>query len=141
MINSRSLDDLRPDVRRKCEEFLAECHRHGIDVIITSTLRDNEAQARIYSQGRTRPGLRVTNAPPGRSFHNYGVAFDFCPIVGGKCQWKDERLFERCGEIGEACGLEWAGRWHGSLREMAHLQAGGLTIAELQHETPVSAPA
>jgi peptidoglycan L-alanyl-D-glutamate endopeptidase CwlK len=129
--NSRLLSDLRPETAAKAEEFLARCAAAGIDVIVTSTLRDNESQAALYAQGRTAPGPRVTNAKPGESFHNYGVAFDFCPIVNGKCQWNDAKLFARCGEIGEACGLEWAGRWKG-FRELAHLQEPGLTIAALK---------
>lgn len=134
MINSRRPEDLRPEVRKLCEQFLAQCLTRGIDVIITSTLRDEESQAALYAQGRTRPGHRVTNAAPGFSFHNYGLAFDFCPIVNGKCQWTNDVLFRTCGEIGEACGLEWAGRWTGSMRELAHLQAPGLSISKLRSE-------
>jgi peptidoglycan LD-endopeptidase CwlK len=131
MKNSRDLADLRPVVRAKAEKFVRQCAAVGIDVLITSTLRDNESQGALYAQGRSAPGPRVTNAKPGESFHNYGVAFDFVPIVAGKAQWDDIKTFTRCGEIGEACGLEWAGRWR-SFKELAHLQEPGLTIAALK---------
>jgi peptidoglycan L-alanyl-D-glutamate endopeptidase CwlK len=137
MINSRSLDDLRPDVKAKAIEFLYRCHLQGIDVIVTSTLRDLESQEALYAQGRTKKGAIVTNAPPGFSYHNFGVAFDFCPILYGKCQWKNEKLFRQCGEIGEDCGLEWAGRWMGKLQELAHLQAPDVNLDDLRKEAGI----
>lgn len=131
MKNSRSLDDLTPEARGKAKAFLAACALEGIDVILTSTLRDFESQDALYAQGRTKPGPIVTNAKGGSSFHNYGVAFDFCPIVNGKAAWNDSALFTRCGELAEGIGLEWAGRWV-SFRELAHCQLAGLTIAALR---------
>lgn len=133
MINSRNIDDLHPHVAKLCVAFIAACKSAGIDALITSTYRDAESQAALYAQGRTTPGHIVTNAKPGQSFHNYRCAFDFVPIVNGKAIWKDDELFEKCGVIAEGVGLEWAGRWHGELREMAHCQwTGGLKLADLQ---------
>jgi peptidoglycan L-alanyl-D-glutamate endopeptidase CwlK len=133
MINSRKLEDLHPKIAAKAQAFRDACAAQGIDALITSTYRDNESQAAIYAQGRTAPGSIVTNARPGESWHNWRCAFDFVPIVGGKCQWKDSDLFTRCGVIAESVGLEWAGRWTGKLREAAHCQyTGGLTLADFR---------
>lgn len=135
MINSRSLSDLLPPARARAQAFLDACTRQGIDILITSTYRDLDSQAALYAQGRTSPGRIVTNARPGQSFHNFRVAFDFVPIVNGKCDWSDLSLFTRCGAIGESVGLTWAGRWT-TFREMAHLQyTGGLTLAQLRQAT------
>lgn len=131
MINSRSVDDLTPAMRQKCLLFIQKCREAGIDVLITSTYRDFESQDALYAQGRTKPGAKVTNAKAGESYHNYRIAFDFCPILNGKCQWDDVRTFTKCGQIGESLGLEWAGRWK-TMREMAHLQEAGHNIAELR---------
>ena len=132
MINSRSLSDLNPKVAALCSEFINRCKAQNIDVIITSTFRDSESQNALYAQGRTTPGEKVTNARAGQSYHNWRVAFDFVPIVNGKAQWKDEASFIKCGEIGEALGLEWAWRWTRN-KEMAHMQyTGGLTLADFQ---------
>lgn len=132
MINSRNIGDLHPKVAALCREFVAKCRDAGIDVIITSTYRDVESQQAIYDQGRTKAGPRVTNAKPGQSFHNYKVAFDFVPIVNGKADWNNTITFRRCGEIAEALGLEWAGRWR-TFTELAHCQyTGGLTLADFQ---------
>ena len=132
MINSRSLSDLNPKVAAMCSEFINRCKVAGIDVIITSTYRDAESQNELYAQGRTKPGKKVTNAKAGQSYHNWRVAFDFCPIVNGKCQWGDDALWTKCGEIAEGIGLEWAGRWT-KFRETAHCQfTGGLSLADFQ---------
>lgn len=75
----------------------------------------------------------MTNAKGGQSFHNWKVAFDFCPIVNGKAMWSDDALFTQCGEIGESVGFEWAGRWKGKMIEKAHLQfTNGLTLHDFQ---------
>jgi len=132
MINSRSINDLHPYVAGLCEQFVEQCKDAGIDVIITSTYRDHEAQQALYNKGRTTPGKKVTNAKPGRSFHNWRIAFDFVPIVNGKAMWNDIATFAKCGNIAESVGLEWAGRWK-SFKELAHCQyTGGLTLADFQ---------
>ena len=132
MINSRDLNDLLPSVKVKCERFIEVCKEYNIDVLITSTYRDNESQNALYAQGRTAAGNKVTNAKAGQSFHNYKCAFDFVPIVNGKAQWNDIATFTKCGELAESVGLEWAGRWK-TFKELAHCQdAQGYTLAQLQ---------
>jgi peptidoglycan L-alanyl-D-glutamate endopeptidase CwlK len=132
MINSRKLEDLHPKVKLLCERFVASCSKQNIDVLITSTYRDGESQNALYAQGRTAPGKIVTKAKAGQSFHNWKCAFDFVPIVNGKAQWNDTALFTKCGEIAEAVGLEWAGRWK-TFKELAHCQyTNGLTLQDFQ---------
>jgi peptidoglycan L-alanyl-D-glutamate endopeptidase CwlK len=133
MINSRKIEDLHPKVKVLCEQFITACDAVGIDVIITSTYRDLESQTALYAQGRTTKGNIVTNAKAGQSMHNYRVAFDFVPIVGGKCVWNDAGLFAKCGRIAESLGLEWAGAWSGKFKETAHCQfTNGLNLTDFQ---------
>lgn len=133
MINSRSLDDLHPRVKTLAERFKAGCLEKGYDVLIYSTYRDVEAQNAIYAQGRTTKGSIVTNAKGGQSFHNYRVAFDWVPMIHGKPLWNDSFAYAKCAQVGEALGLEWAGRWSGKLKETAHFQyTGGLSLADFQ---------
>ena len=132
MINSRSLSDLNPKVAAMCSEFINRCKAQHIDILITSTYRDAESQNALYAQGRTAPGKKVTNAKGGQSYHNWKVAFDFCPLVNGKPNWSDVALYTKCGEIAEGVGLEWAGRWK-TFKELAHCQyTGGLTLHDFQ---------
>ena len=137
MINSRDLSELYPQTRLRAEKLIALAKQNGIDLLVTSTYRDNDSQAALYAQGRTKPGVIVTNARPGQSLHNWRCAFDVVPIRNGKPVWgttgTDGDLWRKVGELGESVGLEWAGRWTGKLREFAHFQyTGGLTLAQLQ---------
>ena len=133
MINSRSLDDLLPPVKQRVEEFIAACKAEGIDLLVTSTYRDNESQNALYAQGRTAAGRIVTNAKAGQSFHNYRCAVDVVPLVSGKPNWKTtDPVWQRVGALGKSAGLEWAGEWK-RFKEFAHFQyTGGLTLAQLQ---------
>lgn len=137
MINSRSLSELHPACKAKAEKFLELANANGIDLLVTSTYRDLESQAVLFAQGRTKPGAIVTNARPGQSWHNWRCAFDVVPIKNGKPVWgtagSDGDIWRKIGELGESVGLEWAGRWTGKFRELAHFQySGGLTLAQLQ---------
>ena len=133
MISSRSLDDLNPKVKKLAEQFIKACRDAGIDILIYSTYRDAESQNELYAQGRTKPGRIVTNAKAGFSYHNWRCAFDFVPIVNGKARWDDSAAYALCGNIGEDLGFEWAGRWSGKLKEVAHMQfTGGLSIFDFQ---------
>ena len=134
MISSRNISDLLPPVQTLCVKFIGLCQASGIDILITSTYRDQESQNAIYSQGRQTPGRIVTNARGGQSFHNYRVAFDFVPIINGKAQWNDLERIKICGAIAKQCGLEWAGDWKGKMQEMLHFQfTDGLTLKDFQN--------
>ena len=120
---SRNLDDLRPEIRPQVDAFLAECKSQGLDILVTCTLRSLEEQAALYAQGRTAPGHVVTNAKPGTSAHNYGLALDIVPIVNGKPDWSGtSTTWQQVGQIGVTAGLDWAGTPGFPFVEYAHFQ-------------------
>lgn len=131
MINSRKIEDLHPKVQVLARRLKEECAKVGIDLIFTSTYRDDESQDELYKIGRTVPGAnksqrlpmgrKVTNAKAGQSYHNHRVAFDVAPIVGGKAIWDNKLIWKRIGEIGQSLGLTWAGAWI-NFKEMPHFQ-------------------
>jgi peptidoglycan L-alanyl-D-glutamate endopeptidase CwlK len=125
--------DLKYPVYRMAERFLIDCHDAGLDIIVTCTLRTEEEQAALYSQGRTEPGQIVTQAKPGQSMHQYGLALDVVPLRDGKCVWdKEDLLWQMVGNIGKGAGLDWAGDWV-DFQEFPHFQyTGGLELAEIQ---------
>jgi peptidoglycan L-alanyl-D-glutamate endopeptidase CwlK len=138
MINSRSLDDLAPPAKQRAEAFIAAAKAKGIDLLVTSTYRDNESQDALYAQGRTAPGNIVTRAKAGQSWHNYRCALDVVPLVNGKAIWDDQAVWKQVGEIGKSCGLEWAGDWK-TFKEFPHFQyTGGLTLAQLQQGAKIA---
>lgn len=133
MINSRKLEDLLPQVRTRVEAFLKAAEEAGIDLLVTSTYRDNASQDALYAQGRTAPGRIVTNAKAGQSYHNHRCAVDVVPVRNGKPVWDSkDPVWQTVGRLGKAAGLEWAGDWK-RFKEFPHFQyTGGLTLAQLQ---------
>lgn len=165
---SRSLVDLESETAFRAQSFLQECRHNKIDVLVTCTLRTFREQAGLYAIGRTKPGnpcscgrkrnpigtcakhplgLQVTNAGPGRSWHNWGRAIDVVPLRFGKPVWgtsgdgidddpsddltDDLELWQRVGMLGKSSGLEWAGDWK-SFPEFPHFQyTGGLSLSAL----------
>jgi peptidoglycan L-alanyl-D-glutamate endopeptidase CwlK len=119
---SRRIDDLHPDLQGKAREFVQECKKEGIEVLIYMTYRSNEEQNELYAKGRTAPGPKVTNAKGGQSDHNFMLdgkpaakAFDAVPlrVIEGKKRpvWNDPKLYELMGEVAERVGLKWGGNW------------------------------
>jgi peptidoglycan L-alanyl-D-glutamate endopeptidase CwlK len=136
MVNSRLLSDLLPDVEQMCRSMIKDCQSAGIELIVTSTYRDYEAQLALFCQGRSTPGRIVTNAAAGYSWHNWRRAFDVVPVVGGKAIWDDDYMWRKCGDIGKKSGLEWAGEWV-TFKEMPHFQfRGGHELQELLNANP-----
>lgn len=150
MLSSRKIDDLVFPAKLRALNFIADAKIEGIDLLVTCTVRDVQAQNALFAHGRTRaqldraglteiepaPGPILTNAKGGDSFHQYGVALDVVPLRAGKPVWgtagADRELWERVGRIGEARGLEWAGRWK-RMREFPHFQfTGGLRLADFR---------
>jgi hypothetical protein len=117
MLNSRDVNKLRPDVAANAKLWLAECRAKGLDVEISNTVRDNEYQAYLYAQGRTRPGNIVTNAKT-TTFHGAGLAIDFYSKAKG---WSDHSFFVECAAIAKKYGFSWAGDWK-SFVEYCHIQ-------------------
>lgn len=105
------LKKLKPRLRRLAQELMAQARTAGIEIIITQGWRSFAEQDKLYGQGRTQPGKIVTNCRGGDSFHNYGVAFDFCPLDQGRADWNNAAVFRKVGAIGRELGLEWGGDW------------------------------
>lgn len=120
---SRDINQLRPDVRRKCALLLDRCTALGLDLLVTQTWRSTEEQAELWAQGRTAPGRIVTYARPGTSNHEHvengqpaSLAFDVAFVEGRDSNGKPLEVvwdgpWDVVGAIGEWCGLKWGGRW------------------------------
>ncbi len=139
MINSRSLDDLHPFVKKLALRLQSDCAAAGIPIIFTSTLRDQEYQTMLYSQGRTAPGNVVTNAKIVQ-WHGVGCAFDVCQNIKGREY--ESAVFPVIGRLGKALGLEWGGDWK-SFVDMPHFQwtSHGLTLQQVKAGMIPAAPA
>jgi peptidoglycan L-alanyl-D-glutamate endopeptidase CwlK len=58
--------------------LLDACEKRGARYYMISGYRSIPEQNGLYAQGRTKPGAIVTNARGGQSYHNQGLALDFC---------------------------------------------------------------
>jgi peptidoglycan L-alanyl-D-glutamate endopeptidase CwlK len=121
---SNRIEDLEPVTRAMCEQLMAA----RPDLKLTHTLRTLEEQGHLYAKGRTLPGAIVTNAKPGSSAHNYGMAFDVA-FVGKKPYPSDTSLWEAVGQAGEAVGLAWGGRWR-RIKDYPHFERRDWKIAK-----------
>ncbi len=127
------LELLKPKVKELAEKLINECKQQGHQIVVTQTLRTIEEQDALYAQGRTKPENIVTKAKGGYSLHNFGVAFDICPIVNRKAEWNDNELFKKIGEIGMKIGLEWGGTWT-SFLDLPHFQyLAGYSLADFRN--------
>lgn len=136
MLNSRSLDDLRSDVRVNVETLLKLCKKQELNVLITQTKRDNEYQAYLYAQGRTRPGKMVTNSKT-TTFHGAGLAIDFCQNIKGY-EYVDQGFFTNVATLAKNIGFSWGGDWKDFV-DRPHLQwdaHGSYTTAMLRAGKP-----
>ncbi len=107
----------------------------SIRCVVTSGLRTFEEQEHIYAQGRTRPGPIVSNARPGQSYHNYGLAVDLASLKGNTIDWSDTSPnWAIMGAEGQRLGLEWGGAWT-SFVDRPHWQlTTGLRLSQcLEH--------
>lgn len=98
---------------------------------VAQGLRTWEEQAAIYAQGRDANGkvinkrMVVSNAPPGHSQHNFGLAVDLIPFtLLQQPGWASTSpLWEELGEMGEGLKLTWGGRWR--TPDLPHFQIQG----------------
>lgn len=142
MKSLKRLEGLHPALVSRAIELAELCEHAGLSFIVTAGLRTHVEQDALYAQGRTTPGKIVTKAKGGESWHNYGLAFDFVPVLEARNSitgkqladfllWNDQAAeWNLIGRLGESIGLEWGGSWT-KFKDLPHFQLiAGLTITE-----------
>lgn len=120
----KRLQLLHPAIREDAIQAYNEAVKKtpvGVHPVIVQTLRTFEEQDLLYQKGRTRPGPKVTNAKAGTSYHNYGLAIDFCLELNGKLVWSVNKDWMTVVNIFKAHGFEWGGDWK-SFKDYPHLE-------------------
>jgi hypothetical protein len=87
---------LQPETRGAISALERAAAAAGFRMILTSGFRDKAKQLELVRSGRA-----ITPALPGRSTHNYGLAFD--AVAPGHQ--------EELGQLAERLGLFWGGRF------------------------------
>jgi peptidoglycan L-alanyl-D-glutamate endopeptidase CwlK len=80
---------LHPKIRDEAKEIIESLWALEIKVRVTQGLRTIAEQDALYAQGRTTKGSTVTQARGGYSFHNYGLALDFCLLTEKGASWSE----------------------------------------------------
>lgn len=111
---------LHPILKIRALKHKKLCKEVGISLRIYMTRRSMAEQKGLYDQGRTKPGKIVTNAKPGYSWHNFDLAYDCVEIKDGKALWNNQN-WNKIGELGKKCGLEWGGDWR-SFKDRPHFE-------------------
>jgi peptidoglycan LD-endopeptidase CwlK len=88
----------------------------NMTIRIVQGLRTFPEQHALYLQ---RP--KVTNSDAGQSYHNYGLAIDFCFIIDGAISWKVNPNWMKVVNIFKATGYKWGGDWI-NFKDLPHLE-------------------
>jgi hypothetical protein len=99
---------------------------------VTQGLRSWADQEKVWLQGRdangiiVNPKLIVTNAPPGHSWHEFGLAVDVAPFdAAGKPDWNlSHPVWKKIIAAGESLGL-YSGDEFCSRKDDPHFQMTG----------------
>lgn len=86
--------------------------------------KDNDGDGKIDESDE-----KVTNAKGGQSYHNFGLALDFCLMVDGKVSWDMGKDWDADGKsdwgevvaVFKKYGWEWGGNWT-SMKDYPHFQ-------------------
>ena len=136
--SEKNIATLEHQTAKLAREHLRRLSALGLTFKVTSGTRTFAEQAKLYAQGRTAKGPKVTNARPGSSWHNFGVAYDLTLFSGKNPVWESKH-YDTAGRIGEELGLEWGGRWT-RLVDRPHFQRPlGLTLSEAKRKYPTGA--
>jgi len=119
-------------MRSMTATFLERCQEAGVPCTVVQGTRTMPEQEKIYAQGRTADGPIVSNAKPGDSFHNYGLAVDVVPNAYLTIpNWNPTGpLWQKIGTIGVQVGFEWGGQW--SKPDYPHFQLNAAPLSELK---------
>ena len=93
--------------------------------IITSGRRTMAEQLKLYEQGRTAPGKVVTNARPGSSAHNFGLAADLAPMRrDGRIWWEAPKsVWQKMADLAREMGMV-SGFYFKTIYDAPHVEDG-----------------
>ena len=141
----RDMAELQPRVRAMAFDWMERCAKRSLHILVAETRRTMEVSRAYWVNGRlpfdqvqtyyAAAGLRplksneykiITKAKPGQSWHIYGCALDFYPMVNGVVDWNytpddpadywDEIVAEA-----KAVGFAWGGDWR-TFQDRPHIE-------------------
>ena len=113
------INQLHPKIREEVSMKYAEAQAvmpPGVIIRIVQGLRTFPEQHALFIQ---RP--QVTKADAGQSYHNYGLAIDFCFLINGQLSWNVDSNWHTVVNIFKAAGYTWGGDWM-QFKDLPHLE-------------------
>lgn len=140
-VSLKRIEKLHPKVRKEVTAIYKEILKRNVSIRFTDTLRTFKEQDALYDQGRNKPGKIVTHVKAGQSYHNYGLAVDFCLLLnnGKEVSWdrnKDtdndkKKDWDEVVAVFKHYGWQWGGDWT-NFKDYPHFQKTfNLSTAEL----------
>src|SRR5215469_10219579 len=124
-ISEDRLKDVHPLLADKVRQMADLLAQEGITIRVTQGLRTWDEQDKLYQQGRTTPGEIVTNAQPGYSYHNFGLAVDVVPMMPLGPDWDvTHPVWGRTVAVGVSVGLAPGALWR-TFKDYPHFQLTG----------------
>lgn len=126
-ISEQRLTLVAPGLAAKIHQMTDILEPQGVVFRVTQGVRSMAEQAAIYAQGRTTPGVIVTNAPPGHSWHEFGMAVDIVPMDQDppRPDWNTAHpVWRQIIECGESIGLYSGDEFHVK-KDEPHFQLTG----------------
>lgn len=135
-ISIQRLNLLHPKIRQKALDAYKEAVRvtpQGVHPFITETLRSFKRSDALYNQPWDKidndgdgkideSDEKVTNAPGGSSYHNYGLAIDFVNQVNDKTPWKVDKDWMTVVNVFKKHGFKWGGDPDFGIYDAPHFQ-------------------
>lgn len=128
-ISRARVQELHPAVRDTFRDFITEAETTlDITLRVVQGLRTFATQQALVNQpfdkkdndgdGRVdEADEKVTNAKPGASYHQYGLAVDLVQMLNGKPVW-NQTPYAKISTIATKYGIRWGGHWN----DMPHFE-------------------
>lgn len=136
---------LHPNYREQIKKWYLEINKQlpkGVRLRFTHTYRSKEEQDKLYAQGRTTKGSKVTNAKGGQSIHNYGLAFDIVILLDKDnngtfetASFTVDKYWKQVAEFFKSKGFSWGGDW--TFKDYPHFEVKGFKWQDLQNKPTI----
>jgi peptidoglycan L-alanyl-D-glutamate endopeptidase CwlK len=130
-LSEARLAEVHPALAAKVRSMAEMLALENINIRVVQSLRSWAEQAALYAEGRDTEGnvvdksKVVTNAKPGYSYHNLGLAIDVCPFEEGIPDWNSNHpVWKRIVAVGESVGLVSGSIWR-TFPDWPHFQLTG----------------
>lgn len=134
-LSESRLSEVHPRLAERVRQMAELLQAENITIRVVQSLRSWDNQQALYDEGRDANGTIidrskvVTNAKPGHSYHNFGLAVDVAPFDAGIPDWNaNHPAWKRIVAVGQSVGLISGSTWR-AFPDWPHFQMTGFLPA------------